>query len=427
MVKPHKIANCASLVLCVMLILFPKGGVRISSIPVTWGYLLLFVSFIVFMPYRLIATHAQYYKRQLAAFACLVPFAFVMLYSAIANGIPNIGGFISTGTSLLFFPILFLWFFPPLLKLVNGWKLMQCVCYCMLAAAIFGVFLFIWRPVTGFWIQIPYLTVNADDVGDFGVTKNIQRGFVFKLISTYNNGNLYGAATFILLKQFDLFTPVRWKRWTMRLALLLTLSRTIWAGLIFDQMLSLGASLWQQRKSFPRLKLGRLATVFGLIVVLAPVLYTLTTFIGLRNGGSFIIDPTLGGRTAQFVNLGASPVFPTFPSEFFFTEIIYLSAINLYGYIGLPVITLVLMSPALVLMLDRTALQDPVRRAALKGLLLYALVATSDGALNYIPVMAFYWFTYMLFIFGLPGVCFNSDGRPVCRQNLEFNGNPVSY
>jgi hypothetical protein len=47
--------------------------------------------------------------------------------------------------------------------------------------------------------------------------------------------------------------------------------------------------------------------------------------------------------------------------------------------------------------------QSPVRKAALKGLILYAIVATIDGATNLIPVMAFYWFAYMVFLFGLPG------------------------
>ena len=36
--------------------------------------------------------------------------------------------------------------------------------------------------------------MNASDYGELEITKNIGRGFFYKLISTYNNGNLYGVA-----------------------------------------------------------------------------------------------------------------------------------------------------------------------------------------------------------------------------------------
>ena len=48
-------------------------------------------------------------------------------------------------------------------------------------------------------------------------------------------------------------------------------------------------------------------------------------------------------------------------------------------------------------------LGDPVRRMALKGMVLYVIVSASDGATNLIPVMAFFWFTYSVYLFGMPG------------------------
>jgi len=61
-----------------------------------------------------------------------------------------------------------------------------------------------------------------------------------------------------------------------------------------------------------------------------------------------------------------------------------------------------MLSPVLLLFVDSTALQSPTRRAALKGLILYAFLAGIDGGFNYIPTMAFYWFVYMIYLFGWP-------------------------
>ncbi|MGI4853672.1 MAG: hypothetical protein ACRYF4_06460 [Janthinobacterium lividum] len=401
--KHHPIANTAAASLCLMLILFPKGGVRVGEIPVTWGYLLLFASLLGLLPIRMLATKARYVRRQIVALFCVTPFGLLLFYSSLAFGVAFLGGLISTFTSLIFFPLLFLWFYPPLLPLVDRELFLKWFRYTILIAALFGILLFFWRPITGSWIQIPYLTVNGDDAGDFSSTKNIARGAFFKLVSTYNNGNIYGAATLIIFRMYTEATGRKWQRWVIWIALFLTLSRTIWAGMLFDVLLSLGAVLIQQRNSFPVLRLGKAAWITGTVVVLAPVFVILTKLVGVQQRNSFLLDPTLGGRTGQFTNLGSATFFPQSGSSNFFTEITYLSAVNLYGYIGFFTIALLLLSPLIVLLFDRRALSDPYRRAAFKGLLLYALISTSDGALNLIPVMAFYWFTYMIFLFGLPG------------------------
>ena len=389
--------------LFLMLVLFPKGGLRLGALPVTWGYLLLFVALLVSLPARLVVPNAVYTRRQIAVLFCIAPFAIVLFYAAYGLGIPYMGGFVSTFVGLVFLPLLFLFYFPPLLPLLSRERFLWWFRFTLLAAALFGIFLFFWRPITGKWIQIPYLTVNADDAGDFANTKNIARGAFFKLISTYNNGNIYGAATLIPMRLFDEVTHSRWQRWTIKVALFLTLSRTIWAGLLVDQLLSLGAMLLRQRRDFPVVRLGRLA--WGLLgtAALIPLFILLTSLMGSRAGSGFLLDPTLGGRTSQFTQLGGTTFFPEVATSYFFTEITYLSAVNLYGYIGFPAITLVLLSPLLILLLDRRALSDPYRRAAFKGLLIYAIISTSDGAMSFIPTMAFYWFAYMIFLFGLPG------------------------
>jgi hypothetical protein len=353
----------------------------------------------------MLVVKARLVRRQVVALGTVVPFALVFLYMLVGYGASTSyqrNGAVSTGIGLIFMPILFLWFYPPLLPLLDRDKALTCLRYCILIAALFGIFLFFWRPFTGINIHIPFLTTNGDDAGDPAATSNNTRGFFFKLISTYNNGNIYGAATLTLLRLFDVATPRRWERWAVRTALFLTLSRTIWAGLIFNEILSLGAAMLSQAQSFPRLRLGRAAKVTLAAALLGPLFIAASQFLQ-RSEASFLLDPTLGGRTSQFQHLGSVPFFLNGQSAFMLTEIVYLSAVNLFGYVGGIAIALVLLAPLGILLLDRRALQDPVRRAAFKGLVLYAFVSTSDGAIGLIPVAAFYWFAYMIFLFGLPG------------------------
>ncbi|AFL87025.1 hypothetical protein Terro_0688 [Terriglobus roseus DSM 18391] len=401
----HPTAWRVFVALFVMLVVFPKGGFRLGGLPITWGYLMLFGSLVALMPYRMYVVKALWVRRQIVALGTLVPFALIFFYALGGYGASDSyqkNGVVSTSISLIFLPIVFLWFYPPMLPLLNRTQVMKCLRYCVLITALFGIFLFFWRPFTGINIHIPFLTTNGSDAGDPAATSNNSRGFFFKLISTYNNGNIYGAATLILLRLFDEATPRRWERWVVRTALFLTLSRTIWAGLIFNELLSLGAALLSQAQSFPRLRLGRTAKLTVAAVAFGPIFF-LASKMMQRNEASFLLDPTLGGRTYQFQHLGEVPFFPNFQSHYMITEIVYLSSVNEFGYAGSVAVTILLLGPIGILLLDKRALQDPIRMAAFKGLVLYAFLCTSDGAIALIPVAAFYWFTYMIFLFGLPG------------------------
>ena len=59
--------------------------------------------------------------------------------------------------------------------------------------------------------------------------------------------------------------------------------------------------------------------------------------------------------------------------------------------------------PLALLAVRPSLLRGPIRRAAAKGVMIYAVVAGIDGATNLIPVMCFYWFAYSTMLFGLPG------------------------
>jgi hypothetical protein len=398
--KPHPVAMFVAWFLTVFLVLFPKGGLKIGYLPLTWGYMFLALTAPPVLIVRLVAMPLRMPLRLWAAIAMLLPMQLLCVYVLVFYGVLQSSYAISTMTALFFLPWIFLLIYPPFLRFIDGERFSRYFRWCILVAAVWGIFLFFWHPITGHFIEIPYLTVNVDDFGDLEYSKHITRGLFFKLISTYNNGNLYGVATLILLPLYDLLEKTRWRRIVIKLALLLTLSRTVWAGLVVAEAMPLGLVLLRQFATFPRLYLGKAwKQVLALLVTVGLIFSAL-----LLNASklSFLFDPTLGGRAGMLDEIFHATLLPD-RGMFAFSEVLYVSAAHEYGYAGLVAFTLIMLSPVLLLFIDPSALRSPSRTAALKGLILYAFLACSDGALNFLPVMAFYWFVYMIYLFGWPG------------------------
>jgi hypothetical protein len=405
--------------LTVFLVLFPKGGIKLGNLPLTWGYMFLALTSPPLLVLRLVAMPLRIPIRLWAIIAILVPMQLLCIYSATFNGVQEYSFAISTVAGLFFLPWIFLLIYPPFLRYIDAERFSRYLRFCVLAAAIWGIFLFFWHPLTGHFVEIPYLTVNIDDFGDLEYTKHINRGLFFKLISTYNNGNLYGTATLILLPLYDFLEKARWRRIVVKLALLMTLSRTVWAGLVFAELMPLGILVWQQFGTFPRLYLGRASKqVFTLLLTIGLIFAAL-----LFNSSSlsFLFDPTLGGRTSMFGMILNATILPS-KSFFAFSEAIYGSAADRFGYAGLLAFTMIMLSPVILLFIDSSALQSGSRMAALRGLILYAFLGTSDAGFNFLPVMAFYWFVYMIYLFGWPGT--QSDAVPVARS-VRIPGSPI--
>lgn len=421
--KPHPLAMFTAWFLVVFLVAFPKGGLKLGILPLTWGYLFLAISTPLLLIVRLLALPLTMPRRLVAAILMLLPTQIFCLYAAIFYGIADAPFAVSTFTGFFFLPWIFLLVYPPFLPYIDGERLSRYLRWSVFFAAVWGIFLFILHPITGKYVEIPYLTVNAADYGDLETTKHIARGLFFKLISTYNNGNLYGVCTLMLLPLYSLFEPKRWRRWVVRLALLLTLSRSVWAGLIVEQLLSIGVLLLRQVNTFPRLYLGGarkrvLALAITIALIFASLLFNASHI-------SFLFDSELGGRIPLFGLLANATFLPT-QGISGLQEIVYISAVVQFGYAGGAAFLLLMLSPVLLLFVDPSAPQSPTRRAALKGLILYSFLAGIDGGFNFIPTTAFYWFIYMIYLFGWPTA--HSSDLVLSRElpSPAFSGTPAN-
>jgi len=398
----HRLVMLVCWLLVVFLVLFPKGGIKIGTLPLTWGYIFLGLTVPFVASVRLLVFPLKLPVRVLGALAMLFPMQALEVCSYAIYGVADPPFAVSTMVALFLLPAVFLLVYAPFLPLVDGEKLSRYLRWSILLAALWGIFLFFLHPVTGHYIEIPYLTVNAADYGQIELTKHIARGLFFKLISTYNNGNLYGVATLMLFPLYSLLEKARWRRMVVRVALLLTLSRTVWAGLVVYELLPILVQLGRQWRTFPVLHLEQSGRKIAALVVTGLLVLGAVSFNHSGGGGAeFLLDPNLGGRTQEVKAIGELHFLPTFGVGGF-GEVVYAAAMQTLGYAGLMAMILWFGSPVLLLALDRSALRSPSRRAALKGLVLYAFLAIVDGGFDYIPVMAFYWFVYMIYLFGWP-------------------------
>jgi hypothetical protein len=395
--------------LAVFLVLFPKGGFKIGSVPFTWGYGVLGISICLgalFLPSK---DPFRIQRGTLAAFLCLVPLQLLMLYSLAANGVGDFGFALSDIVIFFVLPIAFLAIFSQFLPRISLDGLLSFVRWMVFLAAAYGIFLFLWKIATGNYIEIPYLTVNVGDLGTLDDKFNSRPGGLFKLISTYNNGNQYGVATLLLLPLFDLYETNWFRRLVLRAALILTLSRSVWAGLLIYEILDVlrlaifdSSSERSSKRRAIKARLFRL-TFISVIVAGLSILFSLLSEV------SFLLDPTLGGRTEYLDTLSRFTVLPSIPLNNFL-EIIYYSALSMLGVGGLAAIVLLFCSPMLLAAVFKELRRSSIQVAALEGLVLYIALAGMDGALNYIPTMTFYWFLWMLFIYARDA---DGEGRQI--------------
>ena len=358
------------------MIAFPKAGIRIFEIPITFGYIL---SSLVFAFAAARAKVLAVPVHRLLILGVTWVLAFWSLGFLIANGTSSVGFTISYFTSIVYLPLFGLVVFSRLTMDEYGSEIEAAFRWAIRFVICYGIFLFFFKFITGSWIEIPYLTVNADDVGTLD-DKYINRGGIFKLISTYNNGNIFGVAMCILGPLYLRLEPRRVFRFVFYVALVLTLSRTVWIGFIAILMMQV---------------LSRRLSVLTAVYLLSAALFAgVAIYYALALLGfdlSFLFDRNLGGRLVLLKDVWSGTLVPLKPIKPL-PEIVYTGIIANYGYIGLIFFLAFLLTPTFILKAMRVDLLATTKASAcLQGLLLYSVLCAADGAFSYIPVMMIFW------------------------------------
>lgn len=368
----------AVLLFCVFYMLaFPKAGIKLSDVPLTFGYVLTVPTLMI----ALLRTRGQgsLPVDRLAAYtACLLMAGWSAIF-VVYNGVASVGFAISYFVALVYLPLFGLMVFSPLIMDEFEPKVERVIVWALRLVVVFGLFLFVFKFLTGRWIEIPLLTVNAGDVGQLD-EKHINRGGIFKLISTYNNGNLLGVSMCIIGPLYLRLERAPVLRGLFYLMLLLTLSRTVWIGLM---LLILARTLSEPID---------IRTILSLLLgMLGAVLMVYAMLLLLHHGLDFILDANLGGRLDQIVSISDAALVPRLPLSSL-PEIVYIGILAYFGYVGIVFfLGMILVVPTLLTMHGVPVLSTSRASACLQGLLIYVLLSFSDAAFNLIPVVMIYW------------------------------------
>lgn len=357
--------------LVLFFVFFPKGGIKVGEVPITWGLILL----VLVGAYCLLGTisKGRIGLMHLVAFICTLPFFFVILVTAKSFGYSSFGYMLSYILNFFFMPLLFTLLFYNNIKNISMNRLIRLVNFGVLFASVYGIFLFIYKIKVGNFIEIPFLTVNSGDIGALE-EKNINRGSVFKLISTYNNGNIFGVCMLMLLPLFCSKESL-WKQVIVKVAIFLTLSRTAWVGLILFEVYK----FFRSKKGYGFL----IKLIFVIIALSATIFFCLLL---LQSNVMFLLDPNLGGRVKQF-----DLVVNFFPSSIVTPvgEVVYMSILKTFGLIGLATFLIAMTAPIAISILSKQF--TGYRVDVVAGMVIYLIISMSDGAIMLIPTMTFYW------------------------------------
>ena len=374
--QPFAIMSMWLTFLVFYIIAFPKGGIKAAGVPLTIGYVL--TSLLLVTALLRAGSLALPFDRLLAFAPCLL----LGLWSALVvyvNGTDVIGFTISYFISVLYLPAFGLIFFSSLVLDEHHENLEKAFMWAVRFIVVYGIFLFVFRQTTGKWIEIPYITVNAGDVGQLD-DKYINRGGVYKLISTYNNGNIFGVSLAIIAPLYLKIEPRKVASWLLYLAMFLTLSRTVWIGAVLVILLG-NLSKGVRPLSVLYLTIGLL--IAGISIV------SLLNFIGRDT--SFILDSNLGGRAGQLDYLSDIRLVPEGQVSAL-PEIVYLGMIKYFGLPGFLLFLIHLVTPSVLLSFEGVRLLSVSRASAcLQGLAIYVVLASADAAFSFIPVMMIFW------------------------------------
>lgn len=355
-------------ILVIFLVALPKGGIAVGDMPVTFGYLLLGL---LAPPAVLVALRRGGPPPAALAnfFFGFVPVAAMAMLKLLGAG--SMSSSLIYAVILFILPALFLLVYSPVLEMLSEEQIGTPLKWALRFVAVWGLMNFLIFAFTKTLVEIPYLTVNPLNAGEI-YAKNNSRGMLMKLVSTYNNGNVFGVCVLMLLPIYRHFEKSRLWLGLLVLAIVLSLSRTVWAGLVVAMI----GMIWSGQ-----LKLTRPAAWISLggVVLLVIALLPLMGWTTER-----VVDTEMGGRMLQWDQIELS--FLGQP-QVRISEVLYAGLLQSFGLLGTLLAVIAFAFPLVYGVINADML-SPLRRAAVVSVACYLLMAMSDAAFIYPPTIA---------------------------------------
>ena len=219
----------------------PKGGFYVNSVPITWGYVLLGLTGALTVMAILLGRFkiTLLLTTMVALLAGFSAYSLVALITLGYDPTLSFGLLLSYFVSISIVPVLTLLSTCYLLKRVGLVPFLALLKSAFILVVAWGIIHFVAMNAFDTFIGVPYFTTTGPEL-DITHTRAVNRGSVLKMVSTYNNGNILGIN---LLLWFPLVLEggrKLAKRFAVpsRALFLLSLSRTVWAGWIFSEVLT---------------------------------------------------------------------------------------------------------------------------------------------------------------------------------------------
>lgn len=394
--RSNILSNFLLTCLVILCIIFPKGGFKLSGIPITNGYLLFFTLVILCFVINLYSNDfGRICYSQLAVLSSVTLFVFISTVTILINGYNDFSYLISFFINLLVIPLSFLLILKKYILKIDLNYFIFLFKIAILLVSSFGIIMFFVKILFDIDFQIPFITSNVDDENLTDKFNN--RGGISKLTSTYNNGNIYGISLLMFMPLYFLVEANKLFRFILLTSLVLTLSRTVWLGIVFYHVI----------KIFDSNLKDKVLISFSIICVLSGISFAMS-LIGLDM--DFILDANLGGRSESAFDFQIS-LFSASPFNAV-SEIVPLAMLRYFGIVGVISFFILMLLPVLlwyIRLLPHS--KSDYKKSLAIGLIVYNFIMFSDGALNYIPVMLFYWFLVALLLSNNIPSDLNSDSQ----------------
>lgn len=354
----------------------PKAGIEVFGFPLTFGYMLL----AAVAPIGVVGLfrRATLSPAAIGNFVAYLAVGFIGIYKTILFGtawstvVLNLAQFIVL-------PAIMLIALSAHLEYLTEKQIGTVLRWSIRFVILWGLMNFVMFILFKHIIEIRYITINAGELSSV-LNKNNRRGALMKLISTYNNGNVFGACMIVLAPVYIHFEKSRAWVAAFLISVVLSLSRSTWFGLIMVGVFMVASG---------QVRLSRLSFW---IAALAAFALAIVMMVTLGWSGGSLLDTNLGGRTEQWTNLTLSPFGE---NTFRIAEILYAGLLRSFGVIGFLIALVALLYP-IGYALGRVGQLSNLRRAAAVGCAGYLLVSFFDAAFIYPPTFVVYLFVSTL-------------------------------
>lgn len=283
---------------------FPKAGIKLSGIPITVGNVFFAITFFVWIINKIKSGKIKYTKISLILILGIAYFIlkYTIIYANLGTLIPSMTYIIP----LIIYPLIFF----VTIDLIDSKEKLEKVIKIIVYGFFFLCFYAILQYIVGIdKCDIPGLTVNLSDYQEMGPLWFMQKSngtdkANSKMVSTYQNGNLFGINLIFIYPLVYNYYIKKEKIKTFSLVLFiacafLTLSRTCWLG----SVLFIFLEIILEREKTQKAILRKILTIFLCIICLVLVFMYIPSIANRFFGTDKSDWISMSGRTEGLVTV----------------------------------------------------------------------------------------------------------------------------